>query len=104
TLYNTRISPRKATNVAEFLGPSISYSRENFNSVIEYYSVESLPVDLKKWTYQLLKENMKKFYENSNLGWSSIKKRKELREVGARYLIARQIDKSESNNLAGKPL
>ncbi|RHZ79019.1 hypothetical protein Glove_152g38 [Diversispora epigaea] len=109
-LENNRNLVDKANEAAnvEFLGPSISYNREDFNTIIEYYSIATLPNDLKKWSFQLVKKNMKKFYENSNMGWNSGNKVKEMREEGARYLIARQFNKvhkdSGENQTIGKPI
>ncbi|CAG8489987.1 2521_t:CDS:2 [Funneliformis caledonium] len=78
----------EAIKIVDFLGSSIKYHNTDMIIEIEYYSFENLSTELREWTFELLKLNMKKTYENSNLGWNEKEKRKEMSDKDCRYLIA----------------
>jgi ribosomal protein S18 acetylase RimI-like enzyme len=66
-----------------------TYSRNGLNLNLKYYTAESMPNELKTWAFGLTKINIQKFYENCpGWGWNDVKKRKELEDSNARFIVA----------------
>ncbi|CAG8501458.1 8686_t:CDS:2 [Ambispora gerdemannii] len=78
------------TNILGFLGPIEYKYDEEFIVTIESYPISNLPNNLAQWAFDLVKRNVGEFYKKSNYGWIPREKRDEMREPGARYLIARR--------------
>ncbi len=66
-----------------------TYSRNGLNLNLQYYTADTMPKQLKNWAFDLTKINIQQFYENCpGWGWSDAKKRKELEDDNARYVVA----------------
>lgn len=66
-----------------------SFSRNGLALDIEYLSAEAAPADLKTWAFELTKRNVQGFYEGCpGWGWNDAKKRRELEDPDARFLVA----------------
>ena len=66
-----------------------TYSRNGLNLNLQYYTAESMPTELKAWAFDLTKTNIQQAYEECpGWGWSDSKKRKELEDSNARFIVA----------------
>jgi len=84
---------RAANEVEDPLENLPSFKRFNRNGVdVELRSERAvdLTADTKTWIMDLTTKNMKELYEHSQLGWNEPKKRKEMLDDRAWYLIARK--------------
>lgn len=76
-----------------------TYSRNGLNLNVQYYTANSLPDELKTWAFDLTKVNIQQFYENCpGWGWNDWKKRKELEDSNARFIIATYAEASAEEN------
>ena len=55
---------------------------------LKFLKQSQLTEELSEWAFALLKDNMQKIYEDGGWGWKDEKKRKELLDEEARFLIA----------------
>lgn len=66
-----------------------AYSRNGLNLNLQYYTADSMPNELKTWAFDLTKTNIQQAYEECpGWGWSDSKKRKELEDSNARFIVA----------------
>lgn len=66
-----------------------AFNKKGFDLVIEYKKSTDLDADSKKWVWQLEEKNMKKSYEECDIGWKLKEKYDEMMDDRASYLIAR---------------
>ncbi|GIY27286.1 n-alpha-acetyltransferase 40 [Caerostris extrusa] len=82
-------SAKGAADLLSSLPEWTTYTKHDLDLKIEYKnSSDLLPTDLDQ-IFDLLKQNMKDLYENSEWGWNEDDKLEELKDKDARYLIAR---------------
>jgi ribosomal protein S18 acetylase RimI-like enzyme len=66
-----------------------TFSRNGLSLNIEYLSAETAPAEFKAWAFDLTKRNVQGFYEGCpGWGWNDAKKRRELEDPDARFLVA----------------
>ena len=66
-----------------------TFNRNGLALQLAYHTAESLPSELKNWTFDLTQRNVKSFYENCpGWGWNASKKRRELEDSDARFIVA----------------
>ena len=70
------------------LKPFCKYEKNGVSVGLKFFKRSQLTDELAEWTFSLLKENMKTIYEKGGWGWDDSKKRKELFDQNARFLIA----------------
>lgn len=66
-----------------------SYNKKGFDLTIEYKKSSDLDADTKKWVWELEEKNMKKSYEDCDIGWNPKDKHEEMMDDRACYLVAR---------------
>ena len=85
----------KANDQANPLEPLPSFktfSKNGVDLVLTTEKVTDLDKETQEWICDLMERNMKEMYVQSEWGWNSENKRKELMEEAAWYLIAREVD------------
>ena len=75
-------------NVLATLKPFCKYEKNGVSVDLKFLKQSQLTEELSEWAFALLKENMQKIYEEGGWGWKDSKKRKELFDEEARFLIA----------------
>ncbi|KAJ3077577.1 ndufv1NADH dehydrogenase flavoprotein subunit 1 [Quaeritorhiza haematococci] len=97
------IANSEGVGVFQGLEPGLlSYQRDGFQCDIKLYTLETLPPDLLEWAFQLVKSNMYNLYVSAkDTGWSDEKKRDEMREPDARFLVAHLRRTASSGGLGG---
>ena len=75
-------------NVLATLKPFCKYAKNGVSVDLKFFKQSQLTEELSEWAFALLKDNMQKIYEDGGWGWKDEKKRKELFDEEARFLIA----------------
>ncbi|XP_065883304.1 N-alpha-acetyltransferase 40-like isoform X2 [Dysidea avara] len=67
-----------------------SFRRNGLDMVISFHKMSSMTEDEAKWSFELLKTNMKEFYVRGGMGWKDREKWEELTHDNSCFLIARE--------------
>ncbi|GLH16720.1 N-alpha-acetyltransferase 40 [Gryllus bimaculatus] len=67
------------------------YKKNDLAVTLECRRVEDLNVETRNWAFELLKRNMKDYYDTCSWGWNDRVKKEEMTDSRAWYLIARSI-------------
>lgn len=76
-----------------------TFSRNGLTLQLQYFSAETLPAELMAWVFDLTQRNVKAYYESCpGWGWNDSKKRRELEDLDARYIIVTEIAEAPAQN------
>ncbi|GAA5896700.1 GNAT family N-acetyltransferase [Sporobolomyces salmoneus] len=71
---------------------SIEVPLRESSARLEVYNLKTLPLELRKWIWDLFVRNMQSLYESSEDGWNPDEKRKELFHSESRFFILRSLE------------
>eukprot|EP01114_Cavostelium_apophysatum_P009050 TRINITY_DN22128_c0_g1_i1.p1 TRINITY_DN22128_c0_g1~~TRINITY_DN22128_c0_g1_i1.p1 ORF type:complete len:225 (-),score=46.78 TRINITY_DN22128_c0_g1_i1:31-705(-) len=84
-------------DVLESFAAFKKFDRNGIDVILEYFPIQKLSDELFEWIFSLFCTNMKSIYEGS-WGWDERKKREEMREEDAKYIVA--FDRQTKNAVA----
>lgn len=71
-----------------------AFNKKGFDLIVEHKKSAELDADTKKWVWELEEKNMKKSYEDCDIGWKPKEKHEEMMDDRSCYLVARHRSSS----------
>ncbi len=72
------------------LRPFCSFDRNGVAATLSFCTPKSMPADVRDFVFDLTKENMEAPYIEAGWGWNDSKKRRELYDPTARFIVFRR--------------
>ena len=68
-----------------------NFDRNGVKAKLEFYTPRTMPEDVRAFVFDLTKENMETVYVESGWGWNDAKKKRELYDENARFIVFRRV-------------